>query len=211
MMSTAYIVKVCISLMPSSNFEQVLSTKLLNPETRFLRFLAIGDAVRRFYNILHKGINLCKQLNSVISDKIKKIQFYANRKNNNFYSIIMMPQNNGGKNIQLPNRMDSLQLSEEPSSCEPILEILERFTNSQMELLDRFTKSQMEFVLAMTRLSQQSFHDSSSVRSWLMPKAKQYDNRLQPLNSRLELRSNDELLEFIVTCAIAETNSKHSC
>ncbi|MBU7583856.1 MAG: hypothetical protein KAF91_13250 [Nostoc sp. TH1S01] len=112
----------------------------------------------------------------------------------------MMPQNNGGKKINLPNRIDSLQPSEMPSSCEPILEFLERFT-----------KSQMEFVLAMTRLSQQSSHDSSSVRSWLMPKAKQYDNRLQPLNSRLELRSNDELLEFIVTCAIAETNSKHSC
>jgi len=57
MMSTDYIVKVYIPLMPSINFEQVLSTKLLSPETRFLRFLAITDVVRRFYSILLKGFN----------------------------------------------------------------------------------------------------------------------------------------------------------
>lgn len=112
----------------------------------------------------------------------------------------MMPQNNGSKKFDLPNNSESLQPLEAPSSSEPMWEFLERFT-----------KLQMEFVLAMTRLSQQPSYDSPDVRSWLMPKAKQYDNLLQPLNSRLEFRSNDELLEFIVTCAIAETNSKHSC
>jgi|GEM_PF-2662100 len=112
----------------------------------------------------------------------------------------MMPQNNGSKKFDLPNSTDSLQTSEVPSSCEPMWEFLERFTNSQMQ-----------FVLEITRLSQQPSHDSPNVRSWLMPKAKQYHSRLQPLNSRLELRSDDELLEFIVTCAIAETKSQYSC
>jgi hypothetical protein len=113
----------------------------------------------------------------------------------------MMPQYNGSEDFHPPNNGDSLRSLEAPSSPESILEL---------EFLERFTKSQMEFVLAMTKLFQQTYHDSSNVRSWLMPKAKQYDNRLQPLNSRLEFRSNDELLEFIVTCAIAETNSKYS-
>jgi hypothetical protein len=112
----------------------------------------------------------------------------------------MMPQNNGSKQSHLPNSSDSLPSLE--MSCSP--------ESSILEFLERFTKSQMDFVVAMMRIHRYSSHDSVDIRSWLMFKAKQYDNRLKPLNPRLEFRSNDELLEFITTCKTAETNCKHS-
>jgi hypothetical protein len=109
----------------------------------------------------------------------------------------MLPQNNGSKEFHVPNsseHLHSLEVSDTPTSI--------------LQFMERFTQSQMEFVLSVIHGCHFSRNSTEDAHSWLIAKAKEYDNRVKPLNPRLEFRSNTELLEFIITCALAEANKK---
>jgi hypothetical protein len=112
----------------------------------------------------------------------------------------MLSQNHASENgarSSLDNISDRLGLFDRLSRSEQLL----KFATFHAELLFKFGMEVLE------QFDQPSQDSSSDARSWLMTKAQEYDNRCKPLNPRLDSRSNDELFEFIIECALSEAKN----
>lgn len=113
---------------------------------------------------------------------------------------LMLSQSQGSAKaarFSLDNISDRSESLDQLSSSDQVL----KFAMFHAELLYRFGIEVLE------QFDQPSQDSSSDARSWLMTKAKEYDNRCKPLNPCLDSRSNDELLNFIIMCALSEAKN----
>jgi hypothetical protein len=189
-----------------------LSSKLLNLGSSLLTLPATSDAFRRLaiffglfkFNSTGLYVFRCKQLNlEKLLYNQKKLFSSQGAEESHIKARRMLSQNHGfdnGARSSLDNISDRFGSLDQLSSSEQFL----KFAMFQAELLFKFG------IQVIEQFDQRSQNSSIDVRSWLMTKAQEYDDRCKTLNPCLDSRSNDELLNFIIICASSEAKNSHS-
>ncbi|MEB3828828.1 hypothetical protein [Phormidium sp. CCY1219] len=87
---------------------------------------------------------------------------------------------------------------------DPLLEFASRCGQHLSEQANQNANRLAEFYVRVIQNYRPCPDKSSPQPEWLMAKAREWEDRCKPINPRLESRSKEELLEFIITCAVSE-------